>query len=235
MNAHNSRILAIVFSSLLVITPLHVFGGSRLVEHSSGPRSGADEVRDEPDPSEAQSCFALGRLDITFRTEKKGPPEVGVILTDPRGRQIGFDPIQKSGFQQLPEAQGYIDCDAPGAEGACSGVIQVCGPLSGTYKLEVIAVQNTEYSLGVSGRSREVHDKNHDLEASDSDAELDRVPIQKGSRDILLLKYSRDLKSKVAFQRQAPVPVAAGDDGTTPAHSNAGEAPARQSLHDNID
>jgi hypothetical protein len=218
-----------------VIIPLHVFGGSRFVEHSSGPRTGADEVRDEPDPSEAQSCFALGRLDITFRTEKKGPPEVGVILTDPRGRQIGFDPVQKSGFQQLPEAQGYIDCDAPGTEGACSGVIQVCGPVSGIYKLEVIAVQNTEYSLGVSARSREVAGKNHDLEASDSDTEVDQVPIQKGSRDILWLNYSRDLKSKVAFQRAAPVPIAADSDRTTPAHSNAGEAPAPQSLHDNID
>lgn len=185
--------------------------------------SSNQQVHDEPDPNEAQSCFALGRLNISFSTQKKGPPEVGVILTDPRGRQIGFDPIQKSGFQQLPEAQGYIDCDAPGADGSCTGVIQVCGPLSGTYKLEVIAVQNAQYSLSVSGRSQEVRGKDHDLEASDSDAEINDVPIRKGTRDTLLLNYSRDLRSKVAFQRQAPLPVA-GNTTVGPAAATAGES-----------
>jgi hypothetical protein len=234
MNPHNSRILAGV-SSVLLFFPLLAFGGSRLTDNSPVPRVGTADVRDEPDPDEAQSCFALGRLDISFSTEKKGPPEVGVILTDPRGRQIGFDPIQKSGFQQLPEAQGYIDCDVPGAEGACRGMIQVCGPVSGTYKLEVIAVQNAQYSLSVSGRSQEMRGTNHNLESSDSDAELGRIPIQKGSRDILLLNYSRDPQSKVAFQKQAPVPVA-GNDRLSPVHGNVvGEAPAPQSFHNNID
>lgn len=223
-----------VFAVFLSIPSL-AYGGSRPSVHPLTARAGSHEVRDEPDPDEAQSCFALGRLGVNFRTEKKGPPEVGVILTDPRGRQIGFDPIQKSGFQQLPEAQGYIDCDAPGAEGSCSGVIQVCGPVSGTYKLEIIAVQNTRYSVSVSGRSQEVRRNSHDLQASDSDAELQNVPIQKGSRDLLLLNYSRELQSKVAFQRQAPVPVAAGDDRATPGHSNAGESPAPPSLHNDID
>jgi hypothetical protein len=210
MNAQICKFLTLV--SLVVLTvPVSTMAGSRLAYNSGSPTSAVHEVHDEPDPNEVQSCFALGRLDISFRTEKKGPPAVGMILTDPRGRRIGFDPIQKSGFQQLPQAQGYIDCDAPGAEGACSGIIQVCGPLSGTYKLEVIAVEDTEYSLIVSGRSQEVRGKAHDLQASDSDAELNNVPVQRGSRDTLLLNYSRDLKSKVAFQRQAPVPVAGNE------------------------
>lgn len=210
MNAHNYRILAVVLSILLTL-PLLAYSRSRLSDNSPVPRASMHEVRDEPDPSEAQSCFALGRLDISFRTEKKGPPEVGVVLADPRGRQIGFDPIQKSGFQQLPEAQGYIDCDAPGEEGACSGVIQVCGPVSGTYKLEIIAVQNARYSLRVSGRSQEVRDKNHDLRVSDSEAELKDVAIRKGSRDVLLLNYSRDPQSKVGFWQQSPVPMAGNE------------------------
>ncbi len=207
MNAHNSKILVTAFSLFLAI-PLLAFGASGVICKSLAARVGSYEVRDEPDPNEAQSCFALGRLDVTFRTEKKGPPTVGVILTDPRGRRIGFDPIERSGFQQLPQAEGYIDCDAPGAEGACSGVIQVCGPVSGTYKVEIVAVQDAEYSLRVSGRSREVRGNKHDLAAFDSGAAVTDVPIQKGAREVLLLNYSRDPKSKVAFQRQAPVPVA---------------------------
>ena len=36
------------------------------------------------------------------------------------------------------------------------GLVQVCGPLSGTYKLEIIALQPTAYSVSISGRSKAV-------------------------------------------------------------------------------
>jgi hypothetical protein len=185
-------------------------GSGRVPDHGSRTTIASYEVRDEPDPSESQSCFALGRLDITFQTEKKGPPSVGLVMTDPRGRRIGFDPVQKEGWQELPQAQGFIDCDAPGGEGACRGVIQVCGPISGTYKLEVISLEAAEYSVSISGRSEEVRQQ-HGLHSSRSDTELKDVSIQKGSREVLLLDYSRDPNSKVAFQRQHPIPVAGNE------------------------
>ena len=218
---------------MVLTLPLLSFAASRLTGNSATPGCGAQEIRDEADPGQVQSCFTLGRLDIAFQTEKKGPPTVGIVLTDPRGRRIGFDPILKSGFQELPQAEGYIDCDAPGTEGTCTGVIQVCGPVSGTYKLEIIAVQTTAYSLRVSGRSQEVRGKNHDLQVSDSDAEINNVAIQKGSRDMVILNYSRDLSSRVAFQRQAPVPVA-GNGAVSSAGGNTGEAPAPESLHNDV-
>ena len=93
------------------------------------------------DPDEFRECFVMGKLDIAFRTDNSGPPEIGVVVTDPRGRRIGFDPLTKRGWQELPVAQGSIDCDGSDDKDACRGLIEVCGALSGTYKLEIIANQ----------------------------------------------------------------------------------------------
>ena len=91
-----------------------------------------------------------------FRTGNDGPPNVGIVLTDPRGRRIGFDPVTKRAWQALPVAQGDINCDDLGRTSTCWGIVQVCGPISGTYELEVIALKTTAYCVSVLGRSKEV-------------------------------------------------------------------------------
>jgi hypothetical protein len=50
-----------------------------------------------------------------------------------------------------------MDCDDLGRTDTCLGIVQVCGPVSGTYRLEVIALQTTAYSVSVFTRSKEVH------------------------------------------------------------------------------
>jgi hypothetical protein len=91
--------------------------------------------------------FSLGALDIVFRTGNVGPPNVGLVLTDPGGRRIGFDPITKRAWQALPVAQGDINCDDLGRTNTCWGIVQVCGPISGTYKLEVTLGQRNIHEL----------------------------------------------------------------------------------------
>jgi hypothetical protein len=196
-----------VLSGMLAAAPLLAFGGGHLTRSAASAIRVAHEIRDEADPNDEASCDALGRLDITFRTEKKGPPTVGMVVTDPRGRRIGFDPVKNNGWQELPQAQGFIDCDLPDGEGACHGIIQVCGPVSGAYKLEVIAQQTAEYSVSISGRSEEIR-KLQSLQSANSETELNDVAIRKGSRDILYLNYSRDPSSKIALQLQQAAPVA---------------------------
>lgn len=78
--------------------------------------------------------------------------------------------------------QGYIDCDDLHGRGTCRGVVQVCGPLSGTYKLEVTAQKTTAYSV--------------------SEAGLNKVAIRAGSRNSVLLNYSRDPQEKVTAELQ---------------------------------
>jgi hypothetical protein len=100
----------------------------------------------------------LGERDIAFRSDNSGPPSIAVVVTDPRGRRIGFDPLTKRGWQELPVAQGSIDCDKSDGKDACRGLIEVCGALSGTYKLEIIASASSDYTLTISARSEEVRD-----------------------------------------------------------------------------
>ena len=82
-------------------------------------------------PKNDMDCLSMGELDIVVRTDNNGVPKVGVMLTDPRGRRIGFDPLTKHGWQQFPEAEGYVDCDDPCGSDACRGIVQVCGLVAG--------------------------------------------------------------------------------------------------------
>ena len=146
---------------------------------------------DERDPNENMDCLSMGELDISFSTENGGAPNVGVVLTDPRGRRIGFDPISGDGWQELPQADGFIHCDELHDGNRCRGMVQVCGPVSGIYKLEVIGRETTSYSLSISARSKETLE-NRGLRSRQSVTGFGRVAIHAGSRDLVLLNYSRD-------------------------------------------
>jgi hypothetical protein len=98
-------------------------------------------------------------------------------------------------------AQGYIDCDDLDGRGICRGVVQVCGPVSGTYKLEVIAQQTTPYSVSISARSKEVLGDDG-LQCSYSEADLNNIEIRARSRDIVLLNYSRNPRENVTARLQ---------------------------------
>jgi hypothetical protein len=125
------------------------------------------------------------------------------MLMDPRGRRIGFDPLTKHAWQQFPAAEGYIDCDDLHGSDACQGIVQVCGPVSGTYKLEMIGQKTTTYRVIISARSKELVDGGM-VHSSRSEAELNNVTIRARSRDIVLLNYSRDPREKVTARLQHP-------------------------------
>jgi hypothetical protein len=161
-------------------------------------------VVDEFDPNDTTDCFSLGELDIVFRTDNNGAPNIGVVLTDPRGRRIGFDPLTKLAWQALPVAEGYIDCDDLVGTNTCRGIVRVCGPVSGTYKLEVVAQQTTAYSVNVFARSKEGLDGNN-RKCHRSEVDLLHVAIGARTRNMVLLNYSRDPQEKVTAQLQHPV------------------------------
>jgi hypothetical protein len=169
------RILNLV-TLLMMIIPMPALSHANFVLVSRFADNRIRSVIDELDPDDTDDCFSLGELDIDFRTDNNGPPNIGVVLTDPRERRIGFDPLTKRGWDALPVAQGYIDCDDLGGADTCRGVVQVCGPVTGIYKLEVIAQQTTAYSVSVLARSREVLDGNS-LQSYRSDADLENVAI----------------------------------------------------------
>jgi len=195
----NIRIVTIF--SLLMLVPRAVFCNVHLGDIASESAVNTRVVQDERDPNDAGDCVAFGELDIAFHTNNSGPPSMGIVLTDPRGRRIGFDPLTKRGWQELPVAQGSIDCDESDGKDACRGLVEVCGALSGAYKLEIIANGASDYTLTISARSQEVRDGQH-LSSSYSDYHLISIPIRKNSRNFISVTYSRDPNLKVAAQLQ---------------------------------
>lgn len=97
--------------------------------------------------------------------------------------------------------QGYIDCDDLHGRGTCRGVVQVRGPLSGTCKLEVTAQQTTAYSVSIPAPSKKVLAAGR-LQSFSSEAGLNNVAIRAGSRNSVLLNYSRDPREKVTAELQ---------------------------------
>lgn len=150
-------------------------------------------VHDETDPKDRQSCYSMGQLSLTYESGPVGALKVGVRITDPRGRRIGYDPQTEKGWQELPLAQGFVDCDEDEESGAlrhCTGTIQICGPISGTYKVEVLPAETGPYSISASGTSQETRD-DAGFHSTDSRAELKRE-IQNRTPEVLILKYSRE-------------------------------------------
>ena len=150
------------------------------------------DIRDEADPSDTQSCRRMGQLEISYRNEESGSPRIGVIVTDPRGRRIGYDPVASKTWQELPQADAFVDCDENGEElRNCQATIQICGPVSGAYKLQVVAAENAKYSLQVAGTSAETIDR-RGVRVTASHAEITDISIERRSRDPLIMRYYRE-------------------------------------------
>ena len=118
--------------SFLILGTGQAFSDPHLPDARSAATTNIRALQVEKDPDKFRECFALGELNIAFRSDNSGPPNIGVVVTDPRGRRIGFDPLTKRGWQELPVAQGSIDCDESDGRNACRGLIEICGALSGT-------------------------------------------------------------------------------------------------------
>lgn len=106
-----------------------------------GQRTEARQLYDEVDSTELQLCYSMGEINLAYKSGEVGAPSVGLRITDPRGRKIGYDPRSHKGWQELPLAEGFVDCDEnedSGEPRQCAGHIRICGPISGTYKVEVL-------------------------------------------------------------------------------------------------
>jgi len=165
-------------------------------------RSPLHQIRDEADPTDQQSCESMGQIGIVYETGNAGPPHIGLRITDPRGRKIGYDPRTPKVWQDLPLADGFVECNELAEKTGlkhCSAHIQICGPVSGTYKLEVLPTQNGTYSITAMGTSESKRDQ-FGPHSTASRAQY-RSEIRKQSTDILTLNYSREAGTKITLGR----------------------------------
>ena len=179
-------------------------------------RSPLRQIRDEVDPTDEQSCESMGQIGITYETGNAGPPNIGLRITDPRGRKIGYDPRAPKVWQELPLAYGFVECseidDETGLE-HCAAHIQICGPVSGTYMLEVLPTQNSTYSISVMGTSESKRDQ-AGPHSTASGAHYNGE-IRKQSPEVLTLNYSREAGTRISLGRNN-AQVATSDKSRAP-------------------
>ncbi len=165
-------------------------------------RSSPPQLHDEVDPTDQQSCESMGQIGITYETGNAGPPNIGLRITDPRGRKIGYDPRTPKVWQDLPLADGFVECseinDKTGLK-HCAAHIQICGPVSGTYMLEVLPTQNGMYSINVMSASESKPDQ-AGPHSTASRAHYNGE-IKKQSPDLLTLNYSREVGTQISLDR----------------------------------
>jgi hypothetical protein len=160
------------------------------------------QIRDEADPTDQQSCESMGQIGIVYETGNAGPPSIGLRITDPRGRKVGYDPRAPKVWQELPLADGFVECnelDEKSGLKHCAAHIQICGPVSGTYKLEVLPTQNGTYSITAMGKSEWKRDQ-FGPHSTASRAQY-KSDIRKQSPDVLTLSYSREAGTKISLGR----------------------------------
>jgi hypothetical protein len=162
----------------------------------------ARQIRDEVDPTDQQACESMGQLTLIYESGEVGPPNVGLQITDPRGRKIGYDLRANKGWQELPLAQGFFDCDEiedTAEPKHCTGHIQICGPISGTYKVEVLPAKTGKYSISLSSISQATRD-HLGYHSTASRLQL-KSQIHNLAPEILLLEYYREAGAQIKLTR----------------------------------
>ncbi len=183
-------VLVTLAASALPMTSSHLRAELRL--NTSFSKAEVREIRREADP------FSMGRITLHYASGEEGSPTIGFRITDPRGRTIGYDPRINKGWQEMPLAQAFLDCDENEETGElrhCKGHIEICGPISGTYQVEVLPTRSSTYSMNASATSQRTRNKTG-FHTTSSQADFKgKVFEQHPAR--LLLQYSREAGSQI--------------------------------------
>jgi hypothetical protein len=182
----------------LPAAPLRLFANPAVEKTSV--RSAAREMNREADPNYEQACFSMGRMTIDYASGEQGLPQTGFRVSDPQGRRIAYDPETNMGQQEIPLAQAYLDCDENDETGElreCKDHIEICGPVSGTYRIELSPVQNGKFSLSVTAASRRTPNGSS-YDSTISRAEW-RGETNVPEHPVLLLHYSRESGAQITL------------------------------------
>lgn len=135
----------------------------------------------------------LGDIVITFHS----PGEL--VLTDPLGRRVGYDPINGATYAEVPGAAydsiALSTVTGPGqviGEEKWSKEVYVHGPISGAYTVDVAGTGTGTYILQITGYAG----------YAEANAEYDDVPITPGEVHSYTFQFD---KSAIAGEQALPV------------------------------
>jgi len=183
----------------LLVTSWHLFAAVGVDERVLS-RPETREFYVEADPEHEQACFSMGRVTIDYASGETELPKVGFRIIDPRGREIGYDPRTNRGWQQMPLAQAFLDCEENEDTGElrnCKGHIEICGPMSGTYQIVLSSAHSSKYSISVSASSQRKRD-GAGYEMTESRADL-KGDIRGQEAAVVVLQYSREAGTPITL------------------------------------
>jgi hypothetical protein len=155
-------------------------------------------------PQDGDSCTRLGLMHWTFFSEGAQQPVVELLITDSKGRRLGQDVAGNKGYEEIPSSSYGVeglDSDESSEEGEQTGVVEMCNPEPGDYKVQVFGKASGKYSIEVYATSKKFPGRNGLPESVQSSAMVDDVSIKKGAVQTLTVKYSREPGEKVEVAR----------------------------------
>jgi hypothetical protein len=144
----------------------------------------------------ADACPVPSALNVRIHpAEGQMEPAAEILLTDPKGRKTGINPLVRGNYQEIPysvyEFEG-IDNDETEENGPSSGIIDIwCQPEDGAYTLQVIGTASGEYELEVMGVDRA---------KAPSVLMLAATPIAKDVTHRYSIQYSKKAGAKVKVE-----------------------------------
>jgi hypothetical protein len=187
---------------------------------TSIPSSGILREQSLASQGEPTSCTTEGYLRIAlYPTSGRGKTPASVVLTDPQGRKLGYDPVRKTEYADVPQStfsgdRGkpappkpdpnaadpslIIDPQAPrpapppqAPAAPTPAVLELCNPIGGQYQLQVIGIDPGKYAVSINAANREVLDISGRPMSLDSRAEIPATNSRRGSVQNFLIVYSR--------------------------------------------
>jgi hypothetical protein len=189
-----SCIIGALTVCLLPLTPVRLLAAMGVDKKVLSTR----EIYEEADAEYEEACSSMGSITIEYAGKETGRPDMGFRIIDPRGREIGYDPRTSRGWQELPLAQAFLDCEENEDTGElrqCKGHVEICGPVSGSYQIEFLPTHSGKHLINVSATSQRMRTE-FGSDTTSSRADLNSE-MHKQEPAELLLQYSRELGTQV--------------------------------------
>ncbi len=124
-------------------------------------------------------------------------PGVDLMITDPKGRRLGDDPLAHAHYDEIPNAYyeaGGIDDDETGEpEEDPAKTIFIPDPAAGSYKLTVVGAKAGKYSCQFTGQ---------DARGALEPAELKDVAIGADEVQVFMVRFPASADTKIEVKKK---------------------------------
>jgi len=164
--------------SILLLAFMTAFPSTVVVSQLETEHLPSGQTIIERRPSKGPFHFLTLKLYSSLKDRSSDRSVAELLLTDPRGRRTGTDPIARVQYDQIPDS-GYIEDNW---EGSIKD-LEVFQPLNGSYLARVTGIDTGSYKLYMHPIDEKAHSPNQ--------PRFDNIPIEPGVIHAYTLDYTR--------------------------------------------